>query len=185
MKGVNWNKLPMRKIGKSIWGEKQEPLKVDFELFEMMFKDYAKIRKEQEAANGAAPEEKKKVASDLVKFLDPKRAQNVSIVASSIKLGPDALKTALLEGDATTLTPEVVERLMSLCPLSTEELRSCREYTGDVSKLDRAERFMHGLAGLSGLEARLRCLHLQLSCHHPSLHFHGSMELQRLQRRKR
>eukprot|EP01048_Picozoa_sp_COSAG05_P010704 COSAG05_NODE_959_length_6425_cov_4.388397_1_plen_329_part_00 len=161
MKGVNWNKLPMRKIGKSIWADAQEPLKMDYDLLGHLFKDYAKIKKEQEAAAGGAPEEKKKAVDDKVKFLDPKRAQNVSIVASSIKITPDALKAALLNADVETLTPEVVERLITLCPLSAEELRSCSEYTGDVEKLDRAERFLHGLAGLSGLEARLRCLHLQ------------------------
>jgi hypothetical protein len=194
MKPVNWNKLPMRKLGKSIWSqevpETAESIKLDTELLDHFFTDYPKIREQEKklnaataSAGGKKADEKK--ADEKVKFLDPKRAQNIAIIASSIKSSASQLREALEAADTAVLTPEVVERLMSLCPIAKSELVSCREYAAAaggpekeqeaLEKLDRAERYLFELSKIDGLEGRLRCLHLQQHFGEWSAHCESSM----------
>ena len=122
----------------------------------------------------------------------------IAIVASSIKTSSAAeLAKALCEVELEKLTTDVVEKLLTLCPVSEAEVKQCREYvrapprelgggtlghlhprgsagpgtcilqcgagvvrgryTGDVDKLDRAERFLFDLSKISGLSnARTR-----------------------------
>lgn len=190
MKSVNWNKLPMRKLGKSIWSaepaEGAESIKIDTDLLDHFFTDFPKIKKDEErlagsGADGGKKAEEKK-ADEWIKFLDPRRAQNIAIVSSSIKAAASELREALEAADAAVLTPEVVERLMSLCPIEKSELTSCTEQAAlaekgecDLTKLDRAERYLFELAKIDGLEGRLRCLHLQQHFGEWSSHCEGSM----------
>jgi len=163
MKAVSLNKLPMRKLGKSIWMQEAPEgsgITVDYELLEHMFVDQAKIKEQEKSVAGAKSEAAAKV-DDKVKFLDPKRSQNISIIASSIKASAAQLRTALEAADLAVLSADVVDRLMSLCPIAKSELASCREFSGDVEKLDRAERYLYELSQIGSLEGRLRCLHLQ------------------------
>ncbi len=196
MKGVNWNKLPMRKLGKSIWTqdipESAESIKLDTELLDHFFTDFPKIKEQEKKLGDVASAANKadgKKADEKVKFLDPKRSQNISIIASSIKSSAAQLREALEVADTTVLTPEVVERLMTLCPIAKSELVSCREYAASLDsssddllkvgldKLDRAERYLFELSKIDGLEGRLRCLHLQQHFDEWSTHCETSMEV--------
>eukprot|EP01043_Picozoa_sp_COSAG02_P058858 COSAG02_NODE_7397_length_3035_cov_2.889986_2_plen_334_part_00 len=196
MKGVNWNKLPMRKLGKSIWmqdiPEGSESIKLDTELLDHFFTDFPKIKEQERKLGDAASAANKadaKKADERVKFLDPKRSQNISIIASSIKASAAELREALEVADTAVLTPEVVERLMTLCPIAKSELVSCREYAASLDsssddllatgldKLDRAERYLFELSKIDGLEGRLRCLHLQQHFDEWSTHCETSMEV--------
>ena len=138
MKPVNWNKLPMRKLGKSIWtqeiAEGSESIKLDTELLDHFFTDYPKIREEEKKLLGdvAAKRADGKKADEKVKFLDQKRSQHISIIASSIKSSATQLREALEVADTTVLTPEIVERLMALCPIAKSELVSCQEYAASL-----------------------------------------------------
>jgi hypothetical protein len=138
MKPVNWNKLPMRKLGKSIWtqevAEGSESIKLDTELLDHFFTDYPKIREEEKKLLGdvAAKAADGKKADEKVKFLDQKRSQHISIIASSIKSSATQLREALEVADTTVLTPEIVERLMALCPIAKSELVSCQEYAASL-----------------------------------------------------
>ena len=138
MKAVNWNKLPMRKLGNSIWtqeiAEGAESIKLDTELLDHFFTDYPKIREEEKKLLGdaAAKAADGKKADDKVKFLDQKRSQHISIIASSIKSSATQLREALEVADTTVLTPEIVERLMALCPIAKSELVSCQEYAASL-----------------------------------------------------
>jgi hypothetical protein len=175
MKAVKWSKLPMRKVGASVWGEPQgAPVKLDYTLMDNLFADYPTIDKENAVAK---PTPAKAKANDKVSFLDPKRAQNVAIIAASINIDSGVLKQALLAADASTLLPEVVERLMSLCPLHSDELTQCQQHidAGALDKLDRAERFLCDLAGISCLEGRLRCMHFQQHFYEWNLKCESSM----------
>lgn len=117
MKAVSWSKLSNNKIAESIWAPSHTAhatLKVDHTLLDMFFADYEAIKAN---AGNAAPKPKKATA-DRIKFLDGKRSQNVAIVSSSVKLSNDELRLALfLHPDAVAkLSPEIVERLLTMCP---------------------------------------------------------------------
>ena len=110
----------------------------------------------------------RKKVDEKVKFLDPKRSQSISIIASSIKRCSPA--TGSTRPQHQHADPEVVERLMTLCPIAKSELVSCR----DAASLDNNGDLMQaGLINLiarsdtssssarSRAEGQLRCLHLQ------------------------
>jgi hypothetical protein len=61
---------------------------------------------------------------------DGKRSQNIAIVCSSIKVEAAELRTALLQADTSVVTPEVVERLLTMCPITEEEVGKCKGFEG-------------------------------------------------------
>ena len=164
MKPVNWNKLPMRKLGKSIWtqeiAEGSESIKLDTELLDHFFTDYPKIREEEKKLLGdvAAKRADGKKADEKVKFLDQKRSQHISIIASSIKSSATQLREALEVADTTVLTPEIVERLMALCPIAKSELVSCQEYAASLDSTYSSQDICVSLSLCVSL-----CLSLSLS----------------------
>ncbi|EAZ15763.1 hypothetical protein OsJ_31182 [Oryza sativa Japonica Group] len=75
------------------------------------------------------------------RVLDPKKAQNIAILLRALNVTLEEVTDALLDGNAECLGAELLETLVKMAPTKEEELK-LRDFTGDLSKLGSAERFL-------------------------------------------
>ncbi|PPE02021.1 hypothetical protein GOBAR_DD00950 [Gossypium barbadense] len=75
------------------------------------------------------------------RVLDPKKSQNIAILLRALNVTRDEVSEALLDGNPESLGAELFETLVKMAPTKEEEIK-LREYSGDVSKLGSAERFL-------------------------------------------
>ncbi|KAL5682703.1 hypothetical protein ACJX0J_009088, partial [Zea mays] len=78
------------------------------------------------------------------KVLDPKKAQNIAILLRALNVTLEEVTDALLDGNAECLGADLLETLAKMAPTKEEELK-LRNFTGDISKLGSAERFLRAL----------------------------------------
>uniref|UniRef100_A0A453B6K2 FH2 domain-containing protein n=1 Tax=Aegilops tauschii subsp. strangulata TaxID=200361 RepID=A0A453B6K2_AEGTS len=74
------------------------------------------------------------------RLLDPKRLQNVAIMLKALNVTADEVIGALVHGNLED-KPELYETLAKMAPTKEEELK-LKDYSGDLSKIDPAERFL-------------------------------------------
>ncbi|MFQ6634378.1 hypothetical protein Gotur_012154 [Gossypium turneri] len=75
------------------------------------------------------------------RVFDPKKSQNIAILLRALNVTRDEVSEALLDGNPESLGAELFETLVKMAPTKEEEIK-LREYSGDVSKLGSAERFL-------------------------------------------
>ncbi|KAI4384985.1 hypothetical protein MLD38_003063 [Melastoma candidum] len=75
----------------------------------------------------------------FIQIIDPKKAQNLSILLRALNLTTEEVCEALTEGNE--LPVELLQSLLRVAPTTEEELK-LRLYTGDPSRLGPAERFL-------------------------------------------
>lgn len=75
------------------------------------------------------------------RVLDPKKAQNIAILLRALNVTREEVSDALLDGNAECLGSELLETLVKMAPTKEEEVK-LRDYSGDLSKLGTAERFL-------------------------------------------
>ena len=95
-------------------------------------------------------------------LLEGQREQNVGIVIGRIRLDVQDIRHALLFVDFNVLTRELVIRLASAIP-TTSEQEAFLGYTGDVNKLSKASQFGYYLSDIPNLQARVNCFKVILS----------------------
>ncbi|XP_071730196.1 formin-like protein 5 isoform X2 [Rutidosis leptorrhynchoides] len=90
-----------------------------------------------------------------VQILDPKKAQNLSILLKALNVTTEEICDALKEGNE--LPAELVQTLLKMAPTTDEELK-LRTYNGDISHLGTAERFLKTLIEIPFAFKRLESL---------------------------
>lgn len=75
----------------------------------------------------------------FIQILDPKKAQNLSILLKALNVTQEELCDALQEGNE--LPPDFLQTFLKMAPTQDEELK-LRLYTGELSQLGPAERFL-------------------------------------------
>ncbi|XP_010463998.1 PREDICTED: formin-like protein 6 [Camelina sativa] len=75
------------------------------------------------------------------RVLDPKKSQNIAILLRALNVTREEVSEALTDGNPESLGAELLETLVKMAPTKEEEIK-LREYSGDVSKLGTAERFL-------------------------------------------
>ena len=98
----------------------------------------------------------KKEESKVVNLLDAKREKNVGITIGRLKVPVSTIHRALLFGDFTVLTKDIVPLLVNAAPTPDEQM-VCNAYQGDVSKLSGASRFVYELSDIPSVQTRLEC----------------------------
>ncbi|KAH7576802.1 hypothetical protein JRO89_XS01G0152600 [Xanthoceras sorbifolium] len=91
-----------------------------------------------------------------VHIVDNRKAQNISIVLRALNLTQEEIIDALQEGNE--LPPELLQTLLKMAPTADEELR-LRLYTGEVSQLGPAERFLKAMVEIPFVSKRIETLH--------------------------
>ncbi|XP_027348216.1 formin-like protein 3 [Abrus precatorius] len=90
-----------------------------------------------------------------IKIIDPKKAQNLSILLRALNVTTDEVVDALIEGNE--LPAELTQTLLKMAPTAEEELK-LRLFTGELSELGPAERFLKVLVDIPFAFKRLECL---------------------------
>ncbi|KAL9256737.1 Formin-like protein [Drosera capensis] len=139
LKPLHWDKVRATSGREMVWDQlRSSSFKLNEEMIEMLF-----------VVNdgGSGPKEmSKKAVLPLPKqenrVLDPKKAQNISILLRAVNVTREEVCDALMEGNAATLGAEVLESLSKMAPTKEEE-RKLKEYQDDSPvKLGHAERFL-------------------------------------------
>ncbi|KAJ0571483.1 putative formin, FH2 domain-containing protein [Helianthus annuus] len=90
-----------------------------------------------------------------IQIIDPKKAQNLSILLKALNVTPEEVSVALIEGNELPI--EIVQTLLKMAPTDEEELK-LRLYGGDLSRLGSAERFLKILVEIPYAFKRLESL---------------------------
>uniref|UniRef100_A0A1D1Y9M7 Formin-like protein n=1 Tax=Anthurium amnicola TaxID=1678845 RepID=A0A1D1Y9M7_9ARAE len=108
--------------------------------------------KKQSATNELTPQ--------YVQILDPKKSQNLAILLRALNVTTGEVYDALMEGNE--LPTELLQTLLKMSPTTDEELK-LHLYSGDISQLGPAERFLKTLVDIPFAFKRLDALLFMIS----------------------
>lgn len=90
-----------------------------------------------------------------IKLIDPRKAQNLSILLRALNVTTEEVVDALVEGNEIPI--ELIQTLLKMAPTQDEELK-LRLFTGQLHELGPAERFLKVLVEIPFAFKRLECL---------------------------
>ncbi|XP_039832275.1 formin-like protein 4 isoform X2 [Panicum virgatum] len=138
LKPLHWDKVRACSDRDMVWDRlKSNSFQLDEDMIEVLFTN--------NAANAPHRDTPKKAGVPQCrseeKVLDPKKAQNIAILLRALNVTLEEVSDALLDGNAECLGADLLETLIKMAPTKEEELK-LRNFTGDLSKLGSAERFL-------------------------------------------
>ena len=168
-KRTNWKSVPANKLTKNaFWTQVDEERLASDSLIQNLMNKFStkpaanlgEINGGTNGANGAGAGGKKK-AKEL-KVLDPKAAQNLSILlGGSLKhISYEELRKCILRCDTNVLTENLLQSLIQYIP-APDQLNRLKEYEKDYDNLAEAEQFAISISGIKRLVPRLKSLMFQ------------------------
>ncbi|XP_065862239.1 formin-like protein 5 [Euphorbia lathyris] len=153
LKPFFWDKVLANPDHSMVWHQiKSGSFQFNEEMIETLFgytsTDQTKAARKKDSSSQEPP-------SQFIQILDTKKAQNISILLRALNVTVDEVCDALYEGNE--LPAELIETLLKMTPTSDEELK-LRVYTGQISKLGPAERFVKALIDIPYAYKRLEAL---------------------------
>ena len=157
MRQIQWNKLPPRLVGPTVWGEMDEEederlkgleFELDIEDLETWFHVVPVERKKPAALKGGG-------AGKLYSVLEPRRATNLEIVLSRLKMSSDEIRSMLMDADPTQLNTDFLAELLKMLPNDQEET-ALREYDGKPEALAKADKTMLALMSVPMVRSRIQ-----------------------------
>ncbi|XP_025876404.2 formin-like protein 4 [Oryza sativa Japonica Group] len=139
LKPLHWDKVRTSSDRDMVWDRlMSNSFQLDEDMIEVLFMNNS-------TAVAPRMDNPKKVGMPQFKqeerVLDPKKAQNIAILLRALNVTLEEVTDALLDGNAECLGAELLETLVKMAPTKEEELK-LRDFTGDLSKLGSAERFL-------------------------------------------
>ncbi|KAL8226495.1 hypothetical protein R6Q57_016327 [Mikania cordata] len=151
LKPFFWDKVMAKPDQQMVWDKiKSGSFQFNEEMIESLFGYHAKD-KDQDMKNNPTKEPQ----THFVQIIDPKKAQNLSILLKALNVTTEEVSAALIEGNELPI--EIVQTLLKMAPTSEEELK-LRLYSGDHSRLGPAERFLKALVEIPYAFKRLESL---------------------------
>lgn len=151
LKPFFWDKVLANPDHSMVWHQiKSGSFQFDEEMIESLFG--APAGKNKDTRTDASPQGP---PTQYVQIIDPKKAQNLSILLKALNVTTEEVCDALQEG--IELPSELLETLLKMAPTTEEELK-LRLYSGDVSRLGTAERFLKVLVEVPFAFKRLESL---------------------------
>ncbi|KAJ1505412.1 hypothetical protein HMI56_001147, partial [Coelomomyces lativittatus] len=152
LRTLNWSKIPTQQAHTGIWKNiSAVPIysKLNVTQVESLF-----------AATSMKPVAKPKLSlfpekPTLISVLDPKRAQNCTILLKNLKLDPKSIVQAIVTVNLNWITMDGIIELLKFVP-EEEEQQSLKLYTYD--QLALADQFMALTSNVSHYKARLQCI---------------------------
>ncbi|KAJ9567955.1 hypothetical protein OSB04_003921 [Centaurea solstitialis] len=153
LKPFFWDKVMARPDQQMVWHQiKSGSFQFNEEMIESLFGYQAPEKnKDPDPKNGPG----KEPTVHFIQIIDPKKAQNLSILLKALNVTTDEVSDALKEGNELPI--EIVQTLLKMAPTSEEELR-LRLYAGDLNRLGPAERFLKALVEIPYAFKRLESL---------------------------
>ncbi|XWS33500.1 hypothetical protein CRYUN_Cryun22dG0088500 [Craigia yunnanensis] len=138
LKPLHWDKVRATSERATVWDQlKSSSFQLNEDMMETLFgcNPTNSVPKEPIRRSVLPPVEKEN------RVLDPKKSQNIAILLRALNVTRDEVSEALLDGNPESLGAELLETLVKMAPTKEEEIK-LREYSGDISKLGSAERFL-------------------------------------------
>ncbi|VDK59716.1 unnamed protein product, partial [Anisakis simplex] len=165
MKSLNWTAIADDKIAGTIWEKiDEEKLYQQLDLAELSenFSMAKGVVEEAESVSETLRRRSKASSASAISVIEPRRAQNCTIMLSKLRLSNKQIKKALLSMDQYDELPrDMLEQMLKFVP-TKEEIARLREtvqkYGGSSSILAIADRFLYEVSNISRYEQRLRCL---------------------------
>ncbi|KZV38761.1 hypothetical protein F511_32717 [Dorcoceras hygrometricum] len=137
LKPLHWDKVRAISDREMVWDHlKSSSFKLNEEMIETLF-----------VVNTPKPNQSELILSfpgqdNGYRVLDPKKSQNIAILLRALNVTVEEVCDGLLEGNADSLSTELLENLMKMAPTKEEE-RKLKEYQDDSSiKFGAAEKFL-------------------------------------------
>lgn len=176
MKTINWNKIPNNKVigQNNIWSlvatsHKHSPkAELDWSEIEGLF--CQQIQPTGSAGSsprlGRSPicdssgERKPRKESSEITLLDGKRSLNVNIFLKQFRSSNEDIIQLIKEGCHDDIGAEKLRGLLKMLP-EIDECEMLKAFTGDVTKLGNAEKFLFQLIQLPNYKLRIECMLLK------------------------
>ncbi|XP_024977029.1 formin-like protein 5 [Cynara cardunculus var. scolymus] len=153
LKPFFWDKVMAKPDQQMVWHQiKSGSFQFNEEMIESLF-GYQAPEKNKDLDMKNSPG--KEPAMHFIQIIDPKKAQNLSILLKALNVTTEEVSAALKEGNELPI--EIVQTLLKMAPTSEEELR-LRLYAGDLNRLGPAERFLKVLVEIPYAFKRLESL---------------------------
>uniref|UniRef100_A0ACD5YZM7 Uncharacterized protein n=1 Tax=Avena sativa TaxID=4498 RepID=A0ACD5YZM7_AVESA len=135
LKPLHWDKLRAISGRTTVWDQVKtsDSFRVDEAAMESLFP----------GNSDQGPSSRGPWKQQQSRLLDPKRLQSVAIMLKALNVTVDEVIGALMHGNLED-KPEFYETLAKMAPTREEELK-LKHYSGDLSKIDPAERFLKGV----------------------------------------
>ncbi|VYS71714.1 unnamed protein product [Arabidopsis thaliana] len=138
LKPLHWDKVRASSDRATVWDQlKSSSFQLNEDRMEHLF-----------GCNSGSSAPKEPVRRSVIplaenenRVLDPKKSQNIAILLRALNVTREEVSEALTDGNPESLGAELLETLVKMAPTKEEEIK-LREYSGDVSKLGTAERFL-------------------------------------------
>lgn len=152
LKPFFWDKVLANPDSSMVWHQiKSGSFQFNEEMIETLF-GYAPPDKNLNKAKGSSSLDP---SSQYIQIIEPKKAQNLAILLKALNVTTEEVCDALQEGNE--LPSEFIQTLLKMAPTVDEELK-LRNYSGDLSRLGTAERFLKVLIEIPFSFKRLECL---------------------------
>ncbi|CAG9135428.1 unnamed protein product [Plutella xylostella] len=176
MKTINWNKIPNNKVvgQNNIWSlvassHKHSPkAELDWSEIEGLFCQQV----QPTGSAGSSPrlgrspicdssgERKPRKESSEITLLDGKRSLNVNIFLKQFRSSNEDIIQMIRDGAHDDIGTEKLRGLLKILP-EIDESEMLKAFTGDVTKLGNAEKFLLQLIQLPNYKLRIECMLLK------------------------
>lgn len=152
LKPFFWDKVLANPDHSMVWHQiKSGSFQFNEEMIESLF-GYAPAERNKNRHKESTSQD---AANQYVQIIDPKKSQNLAILLKALNVTTEEVCDALQEGNE--LPSELIQTLLKMAPTTDEELK-LRVYSGDLSRLGPAERFLKVLVDIPFAFKRLDCL---------------------------
>ncbi|XP_076928294.1 uncharacterized protein LOC143592215 [Bidens hawaiensis] len=157
LKPFFWDKVNMANPDQAmVWSQiRAGSFQFNEEMIENLFGYSTHTEKKKGNNNNNKKSSSLDPSSNLVQIIDPKKAQNLSILLKALNVTTNEVCDALKEG--SELPVELIQTLLKMAPTGEEELK-LRLYDGDMSRLGAADRFLKHLVEIPFAFRRLESL---------------------------
>ncbi|KAF5942735.1 hypothetical protein HYC85_020377 [Camellia sinensis] len=153
LKPFFWDKVLTNPDHSMVWHElKSGSFQFNEEMIETLF-GYAPPEKNKNDPKKEASS--KHPAMQYIQLIESKKAQNLSILLRALNVTTEEVCDALQEGNE--LPSELLQTLLKMAPTSEEELK-LRLFSGELSRLGPADRFLKALVDVPFAFRRLETL---------------------------
>ncbi|KAI3702945.1 hypothetical protein L6452_28699 [Arctium lappa] len=137
LKPFFWDKVMANPDQSMVWHQiKSGSFQFSEEMIETLFGYNATDKNKDHTRKNSASQDP---GFQYIQIIDPKKAQNLSILLKALNVTTEEICDALKEGNE--LPAELVQTLIKMAPTADEELK-LRMYNGNLSQLGTAERFL-------------------------------------------
>ncbi|CAK9137901.1 unnamed protein product [Ilex paraguariensis] len=138
LKPLHWDKVRAASDRATVWDQlKSSSFQLNEDMIESLFgcNPTSSIPKQASRKSVLTPIEQEN------RVLDPKKSQNIAILLRALNVTREEVSEALLDGNPEGLGAELLETLVKMAPTKEEEIK-LRDYSGAISRLGSAERFL-------------------------------------------